>query len=131
AADFLSKPIDPWVLRTKVNVFLELDRKNRQLAVQAEQLRRLLVAEQTPRGAGRQAATAEGPLEGTWPGPSGQQDGMGAGTGGAERLAEIAEKLVQIELLLREGEAAETSRLAERIAELERQVHSLAKGEAT
>ncbi|MGH3313522.1 MAG: response regulator, partial [Streptomyces sp.] len=42
AADFLSKPIDPWVLRTKVNVFLELDRKNRQLAVQAEQLRRLL-----------------------------------------------------------------------------------------
>jgi CheY-like chemotaxis protein len=30
-ADFLTKPIDPWVLRTKVNVFLDLHRKNRQL----------------------------------------------------------------------------------------------------
>ncbi|WP_326690775.1 MULTISPECIES: response regulator [unclassified Streptomyces] len=34
AADFLAKPIDPWVLRTKVNVFLDLDRKKRQLAAQ-------------------------------------------------------------------------------------------------
>ncbi|WP_406508699.1 two-component system response regulator [Streptomyces sp. NBC_00212] len=31
AADFLTKPFDPWVLRAKVNVFLELHRKNRQL----------------------------------------------------------------------------------------------------
>src|SRR5215203_4186881 len=45
AADFLSKPIDPWLLRTKVNVFLELHRKNRQLTEQAEQLRRLLDSE--------------------------------------------------------------------------------------
>ncbi|WP_030230463.1 MULTISPECIES: response regulator [unclassified Streptomyces] len=35
AADFLAKPVDPWVLRTKVNVFLELHRKNRQLAMRA------------------------------------------------------------------------------------------------
>ena len=41
AADFLTKPIDPWLLRTKVNIFLELHRKNRQLAAQAEQMRRL------------------------------------------------------------------------------------------
>ncbi|MER5183459.1 response regulator [Streptomyces sp. NPDC002896] len=41
AADFLTKPIDPWVLRTKVGVFLELHRKNRQLADQAAELRRL------------------------------------------------------------------------------------------
>ncbi|MGW7256437.1 response regulator [Streptomyces sp. NPDC054834] len=33
AADFITKPIDPWVLRTKVNVFLDLHRKNRQLAM--------------------------------------------------------------------------------------------------
>ncbi|MFM9373601.1 two-component system response regulator [Streptomyces sp. Da 82-17] len=32
AADFLTKPIDPWVLRTKVNVFLELHRKKQELA---------------------------------------------------------------------------------------------------
>ncbi|MFF0746600.1 two-component system response regulator [Streptomyces sp. NPDC004111] len=31
AADFLTKPFDPWVLRAKVNVFLELHRKNRLL----------------------------------------------------------------------------------------------------
>ncbi|MGW1024925.1 response regulator [Streptomyces sp. NPDC002577] len=41
AADFLTKPIDPWVLRTKVGVFLEMHRKNRQLADQAAELRRL------------------------------------------------------------------------------------------
>lgn len=31
AADYLTKPFDPWVLRAKVNVFLDLHRKNRQL----------------------------------------------------------------------------------------------------
>ncbi|HEV7625217.1 MAG TPA: response regulator [Streptomyces sp.] len=31
AADYLTKPFDPWMLRTKVSVFLELHRKNRQL----------------------------------------------------------------------------------------------------
>ncbi|MFF2188198.1 two-component system response regulator [Streptomyces sp. NPDC058155] len=31
AADFIPKPFDPWVLRAKVNVFLELHSKNRQL----------------------------------------------------------------------------------------------------
>ncbi|MFF3750301.1 two-component system response regulator [Streptomyces sp. NPDC002018] len=31
AADFLTKPFDPWVLRAKVGVFLDLHRKNRQL----------------------------------------------------------------------------------------------------
>ncbi|MER6979456.1 response regulator [Streptomyces carpinensis] len=36
AADFITKPIDPWMLRTKVNVFLELYRKNRQLATRAQ-----------------------------------------------------------------------------------------------
>jgi len=32
AADYLAKPFDPWVLRAKVRVFLELHRKNQQLA---------------------------------------------------------------------------------------------------
>ncbi|MFJ5223490.1 two-component system response regulator [Streptomyces sp. NPDC088400] len=31
AADFLTKPFDPWMLRAKVSVFLDLHRKNRQL----------------------------------------------------------------------------------------------------
>ncbi|MGW3292070.1 response regulator [Streptomyces sp. NPDC001002] len=39
AADYLTKPFDPWVLRAKVNVFLDLHRKN-------VQLERLLAQEQ-------------------------------------------------------------------------------------
>lgn len=31
AADFLAKPFDPWVLRAKVSVFLDLHRKNREV----------------------------------------------------------------------------------------------------
>lgn len=40
AADYLTKPFDPWVLRAKVAVFLDLHRKN-------VQLERMLVREQT------------------------------------------------------------------------------------
>ena len=42
AVDYLSKPFDPWVLRAKVAVFVELFEKNRQLAEQTELLRRRL-----------------------------------------------------------------------------------------
>ncbi|KOG49697.1 response regulator [Streptomyces decoyicus] len=57
AADFLIKPFDPWLLRTKVNVFLDLHRKNRQLAAQAEQLKRLLTSEDHPGDEGPSPAT--------------------------------------------------------------------------
>jgi CheY-like chemotaxis protein len=39
AVDYISKPFDPWVLRAKVSVFVELYAKNRQLHTQAELLR--------------------------------------------------------------------------------------------
>ena len=39
AVDYISKPFDPWVLRAKVSVFVELYAKNRQLREQAELLR--------------------------------------------------------------------------------------------
>jgi CheY-like chemotaxis protein len=39
AVDYIAKPFDPWVLRAKVSVFVELYRKNIQLREQAEQLR--------------------------------------------------------------------------------------------
>jgi CheY-like chemotaxis protein len=42
AVDYLSKPFDPWVLRAKVGVFIELFERRRELAQQAEQLRREL-----------------------------------------------------------------------------------------
>ncbi|GHJ39890.1 hypothetical protein Sm713_54990 [Streptomyces sp. TS71-3] len=101
AADFLAKPIDPWVLRTKVSVFLELHRKNRQLAVQTEQLRRLLIADQ------------------------------GEDAGYTERLTEITWRLMQIESLLREGDSPTTTALADQIGELEAVVKDLRQGAST
>jgi CheY-like chemotaxis protein len=40
AVDYISKPFDPWVLRAKVAVFVDLYMKNRQLREQAELLRK-------------------------------------------------------------------------------------------
>lgn len=39
AVDYLAKPFDPWVLRAKVAVFVELHERRRQLEDQAAQLR--------------------------------------------------------------------------------------------
>ncbi len=38
AVDYLFKPFDPWVLRAKVGVFIELYQRRQELAAQAEQL---------------------------------------------------------------------------------------------
>ncbi len=42
AVDYITKPFDPWVLRAKVSVFVDLYLKNRQLREQASLLRTLL-----------------------------------------------------------------------------------------
>jgi CheY-like chemotaxis protein len=39
AVDYLTKPFDPWVLRAKVSVFVELWNKTRQLAARDEEVR--------------------------------------------------------------------------------------------
>lgn len=39
AVDYIAKPFDPWVLRAKVSVFVDLYMKNRQLSDQAAMLR--------------------------------------------------------------------------------------------
>src|SRR5512142_963634 len=47
AVDYLTKPFDPWVLRAKVSVFVDLWSKNRELeayAVQARRYRQLCAA---------------------------------------------------------------------------------------
>lgn len=44
AVDYLSKPFDPWVLRAKVAVFIELHERRRELADQAQQLRQQLAS---------------------------------------------------------------------------------------
>ncbi|MFO7252991.1 MAG: response regulator [Actinomycetes bacterium] len=45
AVDYLTKPFDPWVLRAKVSVFVELYYMNRRLAEQAALLRERLTGE--------------------------------------------------------------------------------------
>lgn len=106
AADFLIKPFDPWLLRTKVNIFLDLFRKNNELAAQSEKLRRLLVADKAP---DRQLP----PDTGT------------AGAAGVPDTTTIAAELAQIELELRGQSGSEKSGLADRIADLERAVAQL------
>ncbi|MER5624676.1 response regulator [Streptosporangium sp. NPDC002544] len=55
AVDYLTKPFDPWVLRAKVAVFVELYNMNRRLAEQAAMLRERLSAELPPGEADEQA----------------------------------------------------------------------------
>jgi CheY-like chemotaxis protein len=91
AVDYISKPFDPWVLRAKVAVFVELYAKNQQLQEQAELLRSQL-------GAG--PALERGAVRKALPAPSGSatsgRDGgadRGAGEaaqGAAEDAAEAA-----------------------------------------
>jgi len=52
AVDFIAKPFDPWVLRAKVSVFVELHKMNRQLRQQAALLREqaVLLRTQNPDG---------------------------------------------------------------------------------
>jgi CheY-like chemotaxis protein len=96
AADFLTKPFDPWLLRTKVNIFLDLYRKKSQLTAQAEQLRRLLV--------GSRAST---------------------GRAGHDRLGDVSGQLAWTERQLRHIQHPETSSLADQVAELQRAVNAL------
>ncbi|MEX2291512.1 MAG: response regulator [Mycobacteriales bacterium] len=42
AVDYLAKPFDPWVLKAKVGVFVELYERRSELAAQADELRRQL-----------------------------------------------------------------------------------------
>ncbi|MFF9480594.1 two-component system response regulator [Streptomyces sp. NPDC014733] len=143
AADFLIKPFDPWLLRTKVNVFLDLYRKNRQLAAQSEQLRRLLAG-------GAPNRPAAPPLPGAAPGSGTELTPLPAGTGAdartesdaadgpggtadgpppgappdraaeAARLAEVVGQLTEAEGALREAGGAGPPGVADRIAEIER-----------
>ncbi|MEZ0076578.1 two-component system response regulator [Planotetraspora sp. GP83] len=55
AVDYLTKPFDPWVLRAKVAVFVELYNMNRRLTEQAALLRERLSGE-LPNGAGTDQA---------------------------------------------------------------------------
>jgi CheY-like chemotaxis protein len=57
AVDYIAKPFDPWVLRAKVSVFVDLYMKNRQLSEQAALLRSRIA--ETPHSAETAQSTAE------------------------------------------------------------------------
>jgi CheY-like chemotaxis protein len=82
AVDYISKPFDPWVLRAKVAVFVELYAKNRQLTEQAELLRSRLGIPALERGAS--SARKAIPAPATPTGPAGSGDASAAPAPGGE-----------------------------------------------
>ncbi|WP_406323593.1 two-component system response regulator [Streptomyces sp. NBC_01637] len=129
AADFLIKPFDPWLLRTKVNVFLDLFRKNRQLVDQSEQLKRLLTADGgrptvTPSPPPPTCASTE-PSYGTDGKDTTDSAERPARPDDADRLSEVVGQLAQAELLLRDANGPGGADLADRIVELEQAVGRL------
>ena len=112
AVDYISKPLDPWVLRAKVSVFVELYAKNRQLREQAELLRsRLDTGVALDRAAARRAIPAPGTGPGAGdPAEAAAGDGGPAGaaaergrpaTGGAQPLLlELSGRLAAVEDLV-------------------------------
>ncbi|WP_131739577.1 response regulator [Actinomadura roseirufa] len=88
AVDFISKPFDPWVLRAKVSVFVELHNKNRQLRDQTVLLREqaALLREQS-----EQLQERPGAREGEGPARQAPAGRKGAELVG-ERLAAVREQ---------------------------------------
>ncbi|QKG25276.1 response regulator [Actinomadura verrucosospora] len=66
AVDFLTKPFDPWLLRAKVSVFVDLHRSNLELRRQAALLRRT-IAGNGAAGAGQDGAPDAAACEGLLP----------------------------------------------------------------
>ena len=101
AVDYIAKPFDPWVLRAKVSVFVDLFVKNRQLSEQAAMLRAQLGDSLGERGAAEASPVTADPVlaelsarlaavEDTVTVLSGQSDG-------AADPAAIAGSVVQLE----------------------------------
>jgi CheY-like chemotaxis protein len=139
AADYLAKPFDPWVLRAKVQVFVDLWAKGRQLEEQASLLReRLDAATSRPArvtagvGGGAGAAEAgadEGP--GAERGTAAAADGAGiadvaSGVLLVEALSERVEGVEElVEVLGSQARVSVDPAMAETVAELKRRVAKL------
>ncbi|MFD0687511.1 response regulator [Actinomadura fibrosa] len=130
AVDFISKPFDPWVLRAKVSVFVELHNKNKQLRDQTTLLREqaALLREQAAllqvRAAG--GGAEEGPEEGLPPhdrrDPPEWEPEREPGRAVRERLAAVEE---QAESVSKRVPADLREELREEFAELDRRLAEL------
>ncbi|TDD84597.1 response regulator [Actinomadura rubrisoli] len=113
AVDFISKPFDPWVLRAKVSVFVELHNKNKQLRDQTTLLREqaALLREQAALLHARSAEEADRP----GPGPRELQvEAQQVG----ERLAAVEKQAEAIGKRVPPALRGEFDELDRRLAEL-------------
>jgi len=124
AVDYISKPFDPWVLRAKVSVFVELYMKNCQLREQAALLRLQLERDGSGSGADR------GGDRGDRSGRSGSSNGASAAAKEAVGLlAELSARLAAVEeqaeaLSKQLDESTDTAAVAT-AAHLERKLNGL------
>ena len=126
AVDYIAKPFDPWVLRAKVSVFVDLYLKNLQLREQAELMRTQLDAALSAAPSAPAAADAEA--------------GTSAAAAGAESLlTELSGRLAAVEDLVAvvAGQAASggdpiltdcTTRLEHRVGRLRDALDALRVG---
>ena len=144
AVDYISKPFDPWVLRAKVSVFVELYAKNKQLREQAELLRSQLdTGLALDRGTARRAipapgsapdsgdpAAAAGTAGNGGPAEADRPDGGAPATGGAQPLLlELSGRLAAVEdlvgVLAAQPAVSTDGTLADCAAQLEHRVGRL------
>lgn len=106
AVDYLAKPFDPWILRAKVSVFVELYQKNRQLREQATLLQYRLTA-----------------------GLAGGNGQSGRDSSADELLADLSDRLAAVEaqvgVLGSQTDAAVDGAIAGSVTELEHRVARL------
>jgi len=112
AVDYIAKPFDPWVLRAKVSVFVDLYTKNRQLSEQAAMLRAHL-------GDSLETGRPE----------SARRDADNASADVSPVLAELSARLAAVEdmvtMLSGQAAAADGEGMAESVGQLEHRVARL------
>jgi CheY-like chemotaxis protein len=115
AVDYIAKPFDPWVLRAKVSVFVDLYTKSRQLRDQAAMLRGQL----SDSLAAAQAERAQ----------RAERDERAERDGAEPVLAELSARLAAVEdmvtVLSGQAEAAPDPAIAESVRQLEHRVARL------
>lgn len=101
AVDYIAKPFDPWVLRAKVSIFVELYMKNLQLREQAELLRSQLATAPGLAEGGAAVELAAHAAKGADEGGMGRRAGGGSpGTGAEPLLTELSGRLAAVEDLV-------------------------------